>query len=87
MYHYTRDLPHSRYPHIKGLDLPLFRQQLEFFKQNFKEQSAKNNPLGRNIFVEEVVPSIEYLLSDASNVITGQNIGVTGGEISHSKGL
>ena len=35
MYHYTRDLPHSRYPHIKGLDLPLFRQQLEFFKQNF----------------------------------------------------
>ncbi|MBR0079673.1 MAG: SDR family oxidoreductase [Synergistaceae bacterium] len=48
-----------------------------------KEQSAKNNPLGRNILVEEVVPSIEYLLSDASNVITGQNIGVTGGEISH----
>lgn len=35
MYHYTRDLVHSRYPHIKGLDLPLFRQQLEFFKQNF----------------------------------------------------
>ena len=35
MYHYTRDLVHSRYPKIKGLDLPLFRQQLEFFKQNF----------------------------------------------------
>lgn len=44
-----------------------------------KEQSAKNNPLGRNIYVNEVVPSIEYLLSDASDVITGQNIGVTGG--------
>lgn len=35
MYHYTRDLPHSRYPRIKGLDLPLFREQLEFFKCNF----------------------------------------------------
>lgn len=43
------------------------------------EQSAKNNPLGRNIRVEEVVPATEYLLSDAANVVTGQNIGVTGG--------
>ena len=44
-----------------------------------KEQSAKNNPLGRNIYVDEVVPTIEYLLSSNSDVITGQNIGVTGG--------
>lgn len=43
------------------------------------EQSAKNNPLGRNIRVEEVVPAIEYLLSDAANAVTGQNIGITGG--------
>ena len=35
MYHYTRDLVHSRYPGIKGLDLPLFRRQLEFFKKHF----------------------------------------------------
>lgn len=35
MYHYTRDLAHSRYPQIKGLDITLFRQQLEFFKRNF----------------------------------------------------
>lgn len=34
-YHYTRDLKHSRYPDIKGLDLPLFRQQIEFMKNNF----------------------------------------------------
>ncbi len=32
MYHYTRDLKHSRYPGIKGLDIRLFRQQMEFFK-------------------------------------------------------
>ena len=35
MYHYTRDLKHSRYPDIKGLDIGLFRKQLEFFKDNF----------------------------------------------------
>lgn len=35
MYHYTRDLVHSRYPRIKGLDLPLFREQVKFLKQAF----------------------------------------------------
>ena len=35
MYHYTRDLRHSRYPKIKGLDIRLFRQQIEFMKNNF----------------------------------------------------
>lgn len=35
MYHYTRDLPHSRYPNIKGLDLPVFRQQIDFLKHHF----------------------------------------------------
>lgn len=35
MYHYTRDLKHSRYPEIKGLDKQLFRQQIEFMKNNF----------------------------------------------------
>ena len=44
-----------------------------------KEQNAKNNPLGRNIYVDEVVPTIEYLLSSGSDVVTGQNIGITGG--------
>lgn len=35
MYHYTRDLGHSRYPKIKGLDKPLFHQQIEFLKNHF----------------------------------------------------
>lgn len=35
MYHYIRDLAHSRYPKIKGLDLNLFRKQIMFFKQHF----------------------------------------------------
>lgn len=34
MYHYARDLKHSRYPGIKGLDVGLFRKQMEFFKDN-----------------------------------------------------
>ena len=35
MYHYTRDLKHSRYPEIKGLDVSMFREQIEFMKQQF----------------------------------------------------
>lgn len=35
MYHYTRDLVHSRYPQIKGLAYDLFEQQLLFFAKNF----------------------------------------------------
>ena len=35
MYHYTRDLKHSRYPEIKGLEISLFRHQLEYMKTNF----------------------------------------------------
>lgn len=35
MYHYTRDLTHTRYPNIKGLDISIFRKQIEFMKNNF----------------------------------------------------
>lgn len=35
MYHYVRDLKHSRYPGIKGMDVSQFRTQMEFFKENF----------------------------------------------------
>lgn len=35
MYHYTRDLAHSRYPKIKGLDIKLFEEQLQFLKNKF----------------------------------------------------
>lgn len=37
MYHYTRDFGggrHNRYPNIKGLDIDLFRKQMEFFQAN-----------------------------------------------------
>lgn len=43
------------------------------------EQNAENSPLGRNIYVEEILPVFAYLLSDASVAITGENIAITGG--------
>lgn len=35
MYHYTRDLIHSRYSQIKGMDIGMLRKQLSFFKERF----------------------------------------------------
>lgn len=35
MYHYTRDLVHSRYPKIKGMDYKLFREQIEYLNDKF----------------------------------------------------
>lgn len=35
MYHYVRDLKHSRYPEIKGLDVERFREQIAFLQSAF----------------------------------------------------
>ena len=35
MYHYVRDLRNSRYPNIKGMDISLFKKQINFYKENF----------------------------------------------------
>ena len=48
MYHYTRDLEHSRYPQIKGLAYDLFEQQLQFFEKNFSV-----------VTMEEVIKAID----------------------------
>lgn len=48
MYHYVRELKNSRYPDIKGLDYDLFRQQIEFFKNNFSV-----------VTMEEVIASVQ----------------------------
>lgn len=36
MYHYVRDLTHSRYPEIKGLDVSMFEEQLQYIKEHFQ---------------------------------------------------
>ena len=43
------------------------------------QQNAENSPFGRNLNIEEVVPLFEFLLSDETARITGQNIVVSGG--------
>lgn len=35
MYHYVRDLKNSRYPEIKGCDVDLFREQIQFIKKHY----------------------------------------------------
>jgi len=35
MYHYVRDLKHSRYPEIKGLNLELFKEQLHYILKHY----------------------------------------------------
>lgn len=35
MYHYVRDLAHSKYPEIKGLDIHLFVEQIEYLSKHY----------------------------------------------------
>lgn len=35
MYHYVRDLKHSRYPNIKGMDIALFKEQIAYLKKHY----------------------------------------------------
>lgn len=61
MYHYTRDLLHSRYPQIKGMDISLFRQQLEYMKNKFNF-----------VTMEQVIEATEnrYSLPDNALLLT-----------------
>ena len=43
------------------------------------EKNRENSPIGRNIYVDEVVPVIQYMLSDSAASMTGQNIVISGG--------
>lgn len=43
------------------------------------QQNAANNPMRRNLTVKDVVPTVCYLLSKSADTVTGQNIGITGG--------
>ena len=45
-----------------------------------KEMNAQNMPMGQNLKVEQVVPTIAFLLSDGADMINGQNIAITDGK-------
>lgn len=36
MYHYVRDLQHSRYPEIRGLDIELFKEQIQYISKYYE---------------------------------------------------
>ena len=36
MYHYVRDLAHSRFPAVKGLDIGEFRAQLAYLRRHYE---------------------------------------------------
>lgn len=58
MYHYVRDLKHSRYPEIKGLDVSLFRQQIEFMKEHFSI-----------VTMEQVIDAVERKVALPENAL------------------
>lgn len=39
-----------------------------------REKHAANSPMGRNLLVGEIIPSIKYLLSEGASCVNGQNI-------------
>lgn len=43
------------------------------------QQNRRNSPIGRNIYIGEVLPIISYMLSDTGAAMIGQNIVITGG--------
>lgn len=45
------------------------------------QQEAEKSTFGRNLLVEEVVPTFSFLLSDKADRITGQNIIISGGNV------
>ena len=58
MYHYVRDLKHSRYLEIKGLDVSLFRQQIEFMKEHFSI-----------VTMEQVIDAVERKINLPENAL------------------
>ena len=45
-----------------------------------KEMNASSMPQGKNLTVDQVVPTLEFLLSDGADMINGQNIAINDGK-------
>ena len=58
MYHYVRRIANSRYPGIKGMELELFRKQLDFFEKYFNV-----------VRMEDVIGAINKVISLPKNAI------------------
>lgn len=51
---------------------------LSEISEHVLQMEAEKNPMGRLLTPEDVVPTFEYLLSPASDCVTGQNIAISG---------
>ncbi|BBF44965.1 polysaccharide deacetylase [Lachnospiraceae bacterium KM106-2] len=63
MYHYVRDLKDSRYPNIKGLDLDLFDQQLDFIEKNYNVVTMEQVIAATQQDSKETLPQNPILLT------------------------
>lgn len=65
---------------INGIS-PAFTETkfIEGMLDYFKEENEKASPIGRNLVIEDIIPTIEFMLSEGSNCINGQNISITCG--------
>lgn len=61
MYHYVRRIQQSRYPQIKGLELDLFIEQLEFFAKHYNVVTMEQVLAAKN--QQQVLPEKALLLT------------------------
>ena len=67
---------------INGLSPSMIETKfLTSMDERFIQMNADNNPLKRNVKIEEIIPAIKFLLSEQSSFITGTNTPITGGEL------
>jgi Predicted xylanase/chitin deacetylase len=73
MYHYVRDLKHSRYPEIKGLDKNLFIEQLNYLKKYYNfvsvEQIIEVNLEGKKLPPKAVLLTFDDAYIDHFTVV------------------
>lgn len=84
MYHYVRDLKHSLYPDIKGLDVKDFKGQMEFLAKNYNfitmEEMIDANINKKSIAKNAVLLTFDDAYIDHFNVVYPilNNMGVQG---------
>jgi peptidoglycan/xylan/chitin deacetylase (PgdA/CDA1 family) len=61
MYHYVRELTNSRYPGIKGLELSLFKKQINFLKKKYTIVSV--DQVSEYIYAKQSLPDNSLLLT------------------------
>ncbi len=64
MYHYVRDLEHSRFPAIKGLSLQRFHRQLDYIQAHYTPVKVEDSWMHCRISDKELPPNPILLTFD-----------------------